>query len=149
MTLIDEHDLDLFVKEQLPSYYVPEKWTYITTVPLTPEGKVDKEKLTTLAVRTSRRPTLPARPSSLFTSKDLYRPAKVNNTFSQTPENPAQENRHSTVLISSHLSVFNVSKTSLPEAPVVLPARNDIRGLRWLRHRAFKLSRRILSCVIR
>jgi amino acid adenylation domain-containing protein len=45
---IDLAKVKHFVKEQLPSYMIPSRMTLIEQVPLTANGKIDKEKLLTL-----------------------------------------------------------------------------------------------------
>ncbi|KAF1953845.1 acetyl-CoA synthetase-like protein [Byssothecium circinans] len=147
LALVDEHDLDVFVRQHLPYYSVPEKWVYVTTIPLTPNGKVDKKHLTALALGAS---TLPTKPTPALTPKDLYRPAKINTRVAQDPEkaDSAIGRSPSPIAISRDLSTFNVSSSSISEdLPVSLPAKNGMHGQRWLRHKAFILYRRFFSII--
>jgi hypothetical protein len=114
-------------------------------VPLSPNGKCDKCQLSKLALRSSR-PLLAEGRSSTFTSKDLYRPTKIATNFDAKPEDGKQVD--TSVVISSSLSEFNVSATSIAEKPVTLPLKNGFHGQRWLRHRLFILYRRFFTFVV-
>ncbi|KAJ4984956.1 amino acid adenylation domain-containing protein [Stagonosporopsis vannaccii] len=50
---IDEQALDTFVRKHLPYYSVPERWVRVKTIPLNPNGKVDKAQLKAFAAETS------------------------------------------------------------------------------------------------
>lgn len=52
-TPVDELELDVFVRKQLPYYSVPERWIRVDEVPLNPNGKVDKAQLKALAAELS------------------------------------------------------------------------------------------------
>lgn len=51
---VDEKELDAFVRTQLPYYSVPDIWCYVASIPLTPNGKVNRKELTALAQRRPR-----------------------------------------------------------------------------------------------
>jgi hypothetical protein len=144
-TLVDEHDLDVFVRSHLPYYAVPTKWVYVASIPLSPNGKFDKKQLITLALRTSRSP-LSDRRSSVFATKDLYHPAKLTTDLITDREKGGVST--TPVIISSNLSTFNVSTSSLAENADTLPPKNGFHGQRWLRHRLFILYRRFFTIVV-
>ncbi|KAF9697731.1 hypothetical protein EKO04_004196 [Ascochyta lentis] len=52
-TPIDEQSLDAFVGKHLPYYSVPERWIRVDTIPLNPNGKVDKAQLKAIAAEIS------------------------------------------------------------------------------------------------
>ncbi|KAF2683283.1 acetyl-CoA synthetase-like protein [Lentithecium fluviatile CBS 122367] len=144
-TLIDEHDLDAFVRHHLPYYSVPAKWVYVASVPLSPNGKFDKKQLHKLAFRASRSP-LARKETSTYATRDLYLPAKIRTDFTKDPEKG--ERSDTPVVISSHLSDFNVSSPSIAEKPETLPPKNGFHGQRWLRHRLFILYRRFFTVIV-
>ncbi|KAF2015836.1 nonribosomal peptide synthetase 12 [Aaosphaeria arxii CBS 175.79] len=141
-TLIDEHDLDLFVRGYLPYYAVPSHWVYVAAIPLTPNGKVDKAKLAKTASRASKIVSSPR--ASKFDSRQLYNPAA-------SPEQQQQQTdpeKGETILYSSNLSTFNTSATSIQEKPEKLPEKNGFRGQRWLRHRALIVYKKFFTVVV-
>jgi hypothetical protein len=96
-------------------------------VPLSPNRKCDKYQLAKLALQASR-PLLAEGRSSTFTSKDLYRPAKIATNFKAKQEDGKQVN--TLVIISSSLSEFNVSATSIAKKPVTLLLKNGFYSQR-------------------
>ncbi|PVH94972.1 acetyl-CoA synthetase-like protein [Periconia macrospinosa] len=153
-TFIDHFDLDLFVRKHLPYYSVPDAWTYVSSIPLTPNGKTDKAELKRLAQRASKAtspPASPRRPTSSFSSKDLYRPATLASTLVGDPEKGLEQtNTVTETVVSSNLSTFNVSTSTIEDnaASNTLPGKNGNRPGRWLRHKAFILYRKLLSVVL-
>ncbi|KAH8689764.1 hypothetical protein GQ44DRAFT_744820 [Phaeosphaeriaceae sp. PMI808] len=145
-TLIDEHDLDTFVGQHLPYYSVPSKWVYVASVPLSPNGKWDRKQLATLALRASRPPL--STKSSSFTTNELYYPSQIANGSSKDAEKG--EASSSSVVISSNLSKYNVSTSSIPEKenPDTLPPKNGFHGGRWVRHRLLILYRRFFTVIV-
>ncbi|ORY16303.1 hypothetical protein BCR34DRAFT_622471 [Clohesyomyces aquaticus] len=140
MTFIDEDDLGKFVGRSLPYYSVPEHWNYLPAIPLTPNGKVNKEMLVRIAFRKTR---APPRRTSTFTDKDLYHAAAAEKEAgSVQASRPVSHSRE--------LSDFDFSRTnSIEEAPVVtLPAKNGFHGERWLRHHVFILYRKFFTVVV-
>jgi len=135
----------VFVRHHLPYYSVPKKWIYVASVPLSPNGKFDKRQLTRLALRASR-PHTSDRRISTFATKDLYLPAKLTTELTSDPEKG--EPSATPVVVSSNLSAFNVSTTSIAEKTDTLPSKNGFHGQRWLRHRLFILYRRFFTLVV-
>jgi hypothetical protein len=54
------------------------------------------------------------------------------------------------IIVASKSSEFSASsvRSSIIEVPDILPVKNGLHGLRWLRHRAFILYRRFFSVVV-
>ncbi|KAF2645841.1 nonribosomal peptide synthetase 12 [Massarina eburnea CBS 473.64] len=150
-TVMDEHDLDVFVRQHLPYYSVPDKWVYVSSIPLTANGKVDKAQLRSLALSASSRLSLPAPPTSVFTPKNPYSPIKISTTVTEDVEraDSANEKGDSPVIISNNSSDFNLSTSSVSEeSPEMLPIKTGLRGKRWLRYRILILYRRFFSVII-
>lgn len=143
MTFIDEHDLDAFVRHHLPYYSVPERWNYLATIPLTPNGKVNKQQLARVALRATQ--TISTKRTSTFTTKDLYHPASPQ---SHTQHDPEKAEELSPTVVSSNLSDFNISTPSISDKPDVLPEKNGLHGQRWLRHRAFIVYKKFFTIAI-
>ncbi|CAI6341888.1 unnamed protein product [Periconia digitata] len=153
---IDQIDLDSFVKKHLPYYSVPEVWVYVSAIPLTPNGKTDKAELKRLALRASKAtspPPSPRRPTSSFSSKELYRPATIASTLVASEKGDKDLEKcitSSETVVSSNLSNFNVSSSDIGETalPDTLPGKNGSRPGRWLRHKAFILYRKFFSVIL-
>lgn len=148
-SLFDEKDLDLFVRKHLPYYSVPEQWTYVVSIPLTANGKVDRQSLSTLAIRRTRAD------SGVDMSTSAMKIASIDATIEvcQPANPPAQvpkDLEKGEIIVASKSSEFSASsvKSSIIEVPDILPVKNGLHGLRWLRHRAFILYRRFFSVVV-
>ncbi|KAF1846733.1 acetyl-CoA synthetase-like protein [Cucurbitaria berberidis CBS 394.84] len=153
-TLIDEEDLDAFVRKHLPYYSVPECWTYVESIPLTANGKVDRKGLGALVLRHTKQDSavdtsLSIQPTPKCTTLDLYQPASHNADVTRDPEK-GQDPEKAQVTISSKLSDSGLSskESSIVEIPDTLPEKNGFHGQRWFRHRLFILYRRFFSVVI-
>ncbi|KAF2445308.1 acetyl-CoA synthetase-like protein [Karstenula rhodostoma CBS 690.94] len=146
---IDKLALDAFVRQHLPFYSVPEIWIYVSEIPLTPNGKVDKKTLVELALsaaatayKTGAVPLLEAPVPSVAVpvqeaelSVDLEKAEGYNRAIV----------RHSLSIIKG--GTASVSE-SLESELDKLPAKKGFHGQRWLRHRAFILYRRFFSVVL-
>jgi hypothetical protein len=136
------------VKSQLPYYSVPECWIYVSAIPLTPNGKINRAELKAIALRKPRvdsglnLSTL-ANQDSISTILEAPEPAH------HAPETP-KDLEKGDIIFSSKLSDFGVSSgtSSIAEVPDTLPSKNGFHGQRWLRHRAFILYRRFFSIVV-
>jgi hypothetical protein len=126
MTFIDEEDLTAFVEEHLPYYSRPTRWTYLASIPLTPNGKVDKQRLAALSIKSAK--TMP--PKKDYTTRNLYHPAALKKSSS-----PGK-------------SEITLCTSSVSERTTELPDKNGFRGARWLRHRIFILYRRLFTAVM-
>lgn len=142
-TFIDEHDLDSFVKHRLPYYAVPERWNYLAAIPLTDNGKVNKEQLPRLAMRLTRSSW--TKRTSTFTTRDLYHPVSERKTPLPDPEKGEKTDK---VVISSNLSDFNVSVVSIREKSDTIPNKKGFHGERWLRHRALIVYKKFFTVAI-
>jgi hypothetical protein len=140
-TLVDEHDLDTFVRRHLPYYSVPERWNYLATIPLTENEKVNKAQLSRIGFRATKASTF--RMSSH--TKNLYHPTSPTPNAQYDPEKGVPGDP---VIISSALSEFNVSIASIEEEPETLPKKNGHRGLRWLRHRALVVYKKFFTFAV-
>ncbi|KAF2797820.1 nonribosomal peptide synthetase 12 [Melanomma pulvis-pyrius CBS 109.77] len=146
-TLIDEHDLDVFVRNHLPYYSVPERWNYLAAIPLTPNGKLNKAQLIKVAMRTTK--TVDTSKSSNFTAKDLYHPAPMDTVTSRDPEKGEGVISSIDMALSSNASYLGTSSTKGDDEKLdILPEKKGLHGQRWLRHRAFILYRRFFTVVI-
>ncbi|KAL6708722.1 hypothetical protein ACN47E_002418 [Coniothyrium glycines] len=150
-TLIVEQDLVAFVKRHLPYYSVPDAWSYVAAIPLTPNGKVNKKELKTMAPGRDRADSgvhlndaLPSR----------RQPPVLNEPATQLPEpiksDIARDPEKGVIVISSKPSDLSMSsaRTSVIETNDVLPAKKGLHGQRWLRHRLFILYRRFFTIVV-
>lgn len=136
-TPIDEQDLDSFVRKILPYYSVPENWIEVPSMPLTPNGKVDRKELSAMTFNRSQS-------SSTLATKvveNTSAPAQVDAEadISKDPEKQV-------VLVETKAS--SLSSINISDTPETLPKKNGFHGMRWLRHRAFILYRRFFSIVI-
>ncbi|KAH7132411.1 hypothetical protein B0J11DRAFT_226607 [Dendryphion nanum] len=156
-TLIDEQDLDVFVRHHLPYYSVPGKWTYLASIPLTANGKVDKIQLARVALRSIKTGSINR--TSNFRTKELYHPASSPPPTSSgsSPSSPVSSKQRDiekgeevveSVILSARLSDFNASTLSIGEKPETLPEKNGFRGQRWLRHRAFIVYKKFFTVVV-
>lgn len=119
----------------------------MASIPLTPNGKVDRTQLTKFALRVSRAASAQKRIST-FATKDLYFPARIATNVHQDPDKGNKDETPSPV-VSGNLSGFHVSTSSIcEEKPETLPSKHGFHGERWLRHRAFILYRRFFSLVV-
>ncbi|KAF2707165.1 nonribosomal peptide synthetase 12 [Pleomassaria siparia CBS 279.74] len=148
-TLVDEHDLDDFVKNHLPYYSVPERWHYLPAIPLTPNGKLNKVQLSKVALQATK--AVATRRVSNFTTKDLYHPAPIEPVADgyRDPEKGQGEISSVEVALSSNVSNIDTSSNKDDdEKPDTLPQKKGLHGQRWLRHRAFILYRRFFTVII-
>lgn len=142
---VDEQELDTFVHRHLPYYSVPRHWSYVTAIPMTPNGKVDKTALSEIAL------------SGYRAVSDIDAQIAVNSTATSVPANGhsseirdfalVTDPEKGQVIISTDLSVSSRSN-SIVEVPDVLPEKLGLHGQRWFRHRIFILYRRFFSVVI-
>jgi hypothetical protein len=149
-TVIDEQNLNTFMHKHLPYYSVPEQWSYIASIPLTANGKVNKNELRALTLRRNRADSgidmdesLPAmKHASIDSTLALERPQSFKSDVARDPEKGQ-------IVISSKLSELSVSSeiSSVLDPIDTLPAKNGFHGQRWLRHRLFILYRKFFSIV--
>ena len=146
---VDEGALDAFVRKHLPYYSVPDKWFQVDSIPLTNNGKVDRRKLSSMALHQSRpnstvfEPTEKPGPISHGVVLELGTPSMSSTHSLKDPEK-------ANIIVTSSLSdQSDLSiKESSEKVPEFLPPKNSFHGLRWLRHRGFILYRRFFSIVV-
>jgi hypothetical protein len=142
---LNEEALDSFVREHLPYYSVPENLTFVTSIPLTSNGKIDRHELTELAL--SRTNSVSSANATSPTTKPAFESAPIVTTYAANSTKDPEKQHVIIESKSSSLSVLS-SSSSLVELPDTLPVKNGFHGLRWLRHRGFILYRRFFSIVI-
>lgn len=125
---------------------MPEKWTYVAEIPLTPNGKVDKKKLTELAL------SPPTSPSVLALSPTLSTSSREGELAVDLEKAERFDSAVNSAVVRSSLSIIKGDTSSLTESVEskldTLPPKNGFHGQRWLRHRAFILYRRFFSVVM-
>jgi hypothetical protein len=163
---IVEADLVAAITHALPYYSVPTRWHFVSAIPLTANGKVDRialrslvaerrvraDSLTAGTTKVTRIDTVtskvevyqPPPSSSGGTSLDLEKKPEVSETAISTPSSASSKSiidiEKGPVVVESGLVVSN-----LPDS---LPEKRGFHGQRWLRHRAFILYRRFFSIVL-
>jgi hypothetical protein len=147
--------LESFVQEHLPYYSVPQKWTYLSSIPLTSNGKVNKNQLRLHAVEK----TLAVDQTESDSSKESLTPAPKDVSVGSTlvlcqpisySSDSSKDMEKGGIMVTrkeSELSAPSL-RSSIGEIPDALPAKNGLHGLRWLRHRAFIVYRRFFSGII-
>ena len=162
-TLVDEQELEAFVRQHLPYYSVPEGWKIMSSVPLTPNGKVDRKELSKMAISheslnattdLSAPPPAalpPAKHAVMTTVRELDQstPSPSEATTDLEKGEHRYSNRYSNRYSKriSRLSMFSVW-SNVNAVPNGLPAKNGFHGQRWMRHRLFILYRRFFSVVM-
>jgi hypothetical protein len=142
-TPLNEEALDSFVRKHLPYYSVPENLTYVTSIPLTSNGKINRNELSALVI-TRTKSESGADPSSSPIEPALESAPQVITCMENSNNDPEKQQ----IIIETKSSSLSSGSSSLVELPEVLPAKNGLHGLRWLRHRGFILYRRFFSIVI-
>lgn len=148
------------MNKHLPYYSVPEVWIYSASIPLTPNGKVNKNELRkgVSPLQRSRTDSGVQLEHSAPNKKPFQAPnEKAFHEAAQAVTRPepskafaAQDLEKGQIIISSKLSDVSDSSatTSVIEPINVLPGKNGIHGQRWLRHRLFILYRRFFTVII-
>ncbi|KAI1496774.1 surfactin synthetase subunit 3 [Biscogniauxia marginata] len=130
---LNSDDIRNVVGQKMPYYGVPTRWLFLSEVPLTANGKVDKRKLRALAeaekalLESPSFETLSSSPSTIAVS-----------TYSD-PEKGLSK------VSESELQYYAPSEDE--EVKYKLPEKNGFHGERWLRHRFFSLYRRFFSLI--
>jgi hypothetical protein len=140
---LNEEALDSFLRKHLPYYSVPENLTYVASIPLTSNGKIDRNELSALAI--SRTNSVASADPTSPTTKAALASAPTVTTYAVNSSKNPEKQQITIETKSSSLSSGNSSLVDLTEA---LPAKNSFHGLRWLRYRGFILYRRFFSIVL-
>jgi hypothetical protein len=145
---VDEQVLESFVRQHLPFYSVPERWTYVPEIPLTPNGKVDKKALVEF-VLSAARPSKAA-PITLIAAPGPAISSPVQKSMLRVDSEKVE--RYGSAVVTSSLSVIKEATVSISDSLESeidrLPEKKGFHGQRWLRHRAFILYRRFFSVVL-
>ncbi|KAF2435911.1 acetyl-CoA synthetase-like protein [Tothia fuscella] len=144
------------VARLLPYYCVPDEIIYLPSIPLTPNGKVDKKRLREMSTTPSA------------TRVPLH-PQRDSIAADESSKNAAEKSLIVAVPVSAYLSKNKASETRMEKsivfetveevgspmsAPSIykdnyrLPKKNGFHGLRWIRHKWFSLYRRLFSVVL-
>jgi hypothetical protein len=154
---IDEQELDAFVRKHLPYYSVPAKWVHLDTVPLNPNGKVDKARLKELASESNLitrqvSPTKSAhkRVDSAFDDLDVQRNIAVPPpTLTQNPSPPAERIREIDLEKGLMVRTSDVCSSNISDnIPAALPEVSGSKAEAWLRHRALIAYRWFLLAIV-
>jgi hypothetical protein len=150
---VDEKNLDAFVRKHLPYYSVPERWKYVDSIPLTPNGKVNRTELNAMAMRPNKTAHY-RHDSGVDIDFSTTKHASIDATLQVCPPttyntDASKDLEKGNIIVASKSELSDSSvRSSTVEVPDVLPPKNSYHGLRWLRHRAFILYRRFFSVVV-
>ena len=157
---IVEESLVNAVKLALPYYSVPTSWHFVEAIPLTPNGKVDRVTLRTIASERGRRADSVMVMASTVTSVAHMHRTESNplpeHILSQEKEPEVTQSEISTPSSDSAKSIIDSEKGTVIvenqadtlDVPEILPPKHGFHGQRWVRHRAFILYRRFFSIVV-
>lgn len=126
---VEEAIVKSVVEKRQPYYAVPSKFVFQETLPMTPNGKIDKRALLASVGNT---------PASPPTTPDITKPAAAvvpSEKQTQVVVVPPSTSSSSSFSDSDYLEKFT------------LPEKRGRHGLRALRHRIFSLYRRLFSVV--
>ncbi|GAW24543.1 hypothetical protein ANO14919_141300 [Xylariales sp. No.14919] len=137
---LSEGEMSRIVRETLPYYAVPTHWLYITSIPLTMNGKFDKRKLREMAEAYKE-------PREAISSESL---TSNSPSTAIATENTTTPSASTTDIEKGQMDVEQVSASSEDlddDSNYELPSKNGFHGQRWLRHRFFSLYRRFFSFI--
>lgn len=148
-TPVREMALESFVRQHLPYYSVPERWTHVDSIPLTANGKIDRKELSGMTLRRARAD------SGVDVSSPEVKHASIEATLAiqhpcQITSEPSKDLEKGSIIVTTKTSELSEDSAcqSVDDLTDVLPPKHGLHGLRWLRHRAFILYRRFFSIVI-
>ncbi|UPX20245.1 uncharacterized protein EKO05_0010485 [Ascochyta rabiei] len=158
LTPISENGLDVFVRKHLPYYSVPERWIRVDTVPLNPNGKVDKAQLKAIAAELSLPATdvKPAKPNhqrvdsafdDLVARQEVVVPLPVIKQESSRTSIHDIDLEKGVRCKTSHLSSSSGS-TNADDILAILPEANGSPTGHWLRHRGLIAYRWFLIPIV-
>lgn len=158
-----EHELDAFVRKQLPYYSVPEKWMRLDVIPLNPNGKIDKAQLRveaailgqTMACKES---TEPIREQQSPNHEVVTIPEKIAPVPVLAEELPQlQERAIRNVDLEQQVVIYpsTGSDSTMSTEPsksfnvsLKLPLAKGLPAQSWLRHRALIAYRCFLLAIV-
>jgi hypothetical protein len=151
--LVDEELLIKAVKEALPYYSVPTKWHFVASIPLTPNGKVDKKYLRELASS----PRTPDSGVHLPLDIGKLAPVIISEKYQPSTNSLGSPTSMSNLSVAPVIDMekgievvetVDVGLEALPEIPPQLPGKNGWHGQRWVRHRGLILYRKFFSVIL-
>ncbi|KAI8952021.1 acetyl-CoA synthetase-like protein [Xylaria longipes] len=138
---LDEDSMSEIVGKTMPYYAVPTQWLYISSIPLTANGKFDKRKLREMAETQTQRQL---REAVSYESLASTSPSTIIATEDPTPSTSVVDLGKGHPDLEKEIS----SSVDLEEdIKYELPSKNGFHGQRWLRHRFFSLYRRFFSVI--
>ncbi|KAI1180312.1 acetyl-CoA synthetase-like protein [Nemania sp. FL0916] len=139
---LDEVSMNKIVEKTLPYYAVPTQWLYISSIPLTPNGKFDKQKLRDMAeaLREPKGAVDAESPAGNFPSTTFETGEPMAVSTIDVDLEKCQASRDQNSFSSEDMKEDDAIKYELP-------SKNGFHGQRWLRHRFFSLYRRFFSFI--
>ncbi|KAF4957600.1 hypothetical protein FSARC_11239 [Fusarium sarcochroum] len=145
---IDESELKRATSKSQPFYAVPTVWRHLPVLELTPNGKIDKKVLysiaTTDATAEPQLPIVQPRPQTIWPS--LHSPSM---SFGSSSDRTLVKAEHSVTErdLEKDSKTFSVDEEELDCEEYELPDKNGIHGWRWLRHTAFSAYRKLFGFI--
>lgn len=154
-TVIDQQELGMFLRKQLPYYSVPERWIPVEAIPLNSNGKVDKAQLKILAAEPSvieieAKPFKPShqRQDSAFhnmeAAREVTKPLPV--IIQESPQT-SFENLDLEKGLRCHTKHLSTS-TANTSSDELLPDPTGSHTGHWLRHRGLIAYRWFLIPIV-
>lgn len=137
---LDHDEMSRIVSVTLPYYAVPTEWLYLSSIPLTVNGKFDKRKLREMAEEGQKKPREAASSQSLASTSATTKA----ETDSETTPSTSTVDLEKGITKSEENSSDDGSKEDIHYG---LPIKKGFHGQRWLRHRFFSLYRRFFSVI--
>lgn len=147
MEPIDESALAAHLAKQLNHYACPSKLTYMSSMPMTTGGKVDKK-----ALAASTSPTL-SMSSSFVSEKTLavVDTKALNSPTSASSSSSSILSEKTLPVVETEKDIKSISETSLeladPEKAIELPEKNGFHGQRWLRHKGLNAYKKLFIFI--
>lgn len=132
--MVDEVALKAHLATRLNHYALPSKLVHMTSMPMTPGGKIDKKTLKELGAANETEKTkppqdIPTPPPTVYSQEKtvgLYKPETVEKSL---------ENGSITEM------------ESVNEKEIELPSKNGFHGQRWFRHKALSAYRKLFITI--
>ncbi|KAK5629811.1 hypothetical protein RRF57_005526 [Xylaria bambusicola] len=137
---LNHDEMSRIVGKTLPYYSVPTEWLYLSSIPLTVNGKFDKRKLREMAEEAHKKPRETASIESLGSTTVSTKAGTESETTPSTSTLDLEKGVAKSEQDSSH-------EDSKDGIHYDLPSKNGFHGQRWLRHRFFSLYRRFFSVI--
>ncbi|KAM0550248.1 hypothetical protein ACHAPJ_009097 [Fusarium lateritium] len=146
---IDETELKRAISKSQPFYAIPTIWRHLPVLELTPNGKIDKRALYSIATANStvEPPQLPAaqpRPHTAWPS-----PHSPSMSFGSSSDGTLVKAEHVVTErdLEKDSNTFSIDEEELDCEEYELPDKNGIHGWRWLRHCALSAYRKLFGFI--